>query len=100
MKHARGFMELVDNDLKVEVAAYDTMTCQHCNSVEVIPPYSTINLTWCKKCMGLVCKRCAAKPCDPVERKLERQEAMGRELEKSIKFQEERERVLRSYGLR
>lgn len=83
----------------------DTFTCQHqmsgCRGVVAVQPYGMNNLSWCKKCGGLVCENPACHfRCDPVEAKLERQEKIarsdaGREaIERAI----ERAAAVQSYG--
>ena len=58
----------------------DTGTCQHCSKVfNVDPgPAGKLKLTWCKKCMGLVCPQCAANPCF---RFVDEQEKLQRKIE-------------------
>lgn len=65
----------------------DTFSCGHCGSaVHVLPRQDPANIGGlCKQCMELTCPRCLGKGCEPLERKLERAE--------------ERDRVLRSYGM-
>lgn len=58
---ATGFMELFGPEKEVQV--WDTFTCQHDSKVVKVPPFGLWKQTWCKKCMGLVCEQCAAKPC-------------------------------------
>jgi hypothetical protein len=60
----------------------DTFTCQHCGKIVPVPPMAKANETpggQCKGCMGLVCTACYDRGgCDPLEKKLERQERIGR----------------------
>jgi len=60
----------------------DTGTCQHLGEVFKIDPgpKGKLTLNWCKKCMGLVCPKCATKPCikfideqEKLQRKIESQ---------------------------
>lgn len=65
----------------------DTFTCCHCNRVvHVVPKMKMDDLgSMCRHCMKMVCAKCANFGCTPFEKKLE--------------AVEERDRVLRSYGL-
>jgi hypothetical protein len=60
----------------------DTFTCRHCNRIVPVPPNCRANDMpggTCWGCRGLVCTRCYDKGgCDHIEKKLERQERLGR----------------------
>jgi hypothetical protein len=55
----------------------DTFTCKHCNRLTHVKPFQDpADLGGlCKCCMGLICSNCVGKPCDVIEKKLERAEA-------------------------
>ncbi|MGP0093123.1 MAG: hypothetical protein ACLPKB_24760 [Xanthobacteraceae bacterium] len=56
----------------------DTFSCRHCNRVVFVQPMCDPSDMGglCKVCMGYVCPRCAGTGrCDPLEAKLEREEA-------------------------
>ena len=36
---------------------HDTFTCQHCGSIQIVRRDTP--QAWCKRCMGMVCERCA-----------------------------------------
>ena len=64
------------------VRELDTGTCQHCSKVFTVEStaQAKLILTWCKKCMGLVCPICATKSCfrfideqEKIQRKIESQ---------------------------
>ena len=65
-----------------EIQEKPTFTCAHCQNVRRVEPYcDPADLGGlCKICMGVVCEKCVGGPCDPFEKKLERQEARGRAL--------------------
>ena len=73
-----GYRTETGPDIAGGISEADTYTCQHCNHVHRVAAGAKgqMQLTWCKKCMGLVCPACAALPCDPMAAKLERWEAM------------------------
>ena len=51
---------------------HDTFTCQHCGSIQIVRRDTP--QAWCKRCMGMVCERCApAGACHP-QRNPNRQE--------------------------
>ncbi len=97
----QGFAEIVSPDddvvnldgfqkdkVRAGAARYDTATCGHCNRVFHVGarkrPEDIGGL--CKVCMRAICPNCLGTGrCEPFEAKIEREE--------------ERERVLRSYGL-
>jgi hypothetical protein len=60
----------------------DTFTCRHCPRVVIVPPGAHPDQfgDFCRSCMAPICLRCASKPCDHFEKKLERSEAAGRML--------------------
>lgn len=71
-----------------ETEEHDTFTCFHCNKIVIVKvkcaPEDLGGL--CKQCMKLICSACVNKGnCDPLEKKLEREEA--------------RYHALKSYGL-
>lgn len=51
----------------------DTITCNHCNRVVVVPPPpAPLNTGFCRMCMDHICGPCADKgSCTPFEKKLE-----------------------------
>jgi len=65
----------------------DTASCNHCNRVIHIKPFmDPADMGGlCKICMKFECPKCLGKGCTPFEKKLE--------------IIENRERILRSYGL-
>lgn len=88
MRNAQGYATLVSPD---GVKEADTYQCAHCQYItHVKAGQSTDELGGvCTHCTtktrpGFICKRCVGKPCDPFEKKLEREEA--------------RYHALRSYG--
>lgn len=71
-----------------EKTELDTFTCGHCGRLRHVRakerPEDTGGL--CKQCMSLICPHCLnSGRCDPLEKKLQRQE--------------QRDSVLRSYGM-
>lgn len=58
----------------------DTFTCAHCNKVVFVKPKcDPADLGgFCTCCSKHVCKDCAGKGCDPMEKKLERWELRRR----------------------
>ena len=54
-----------------------TFTCTHCNKVVAVKTKANPDDIggFCYCCMKMVCPQCVGKPCDPVEKKLERAEA-------------------------
>ena len=86
MRKPQGYAVLYDGD--GAIAERDTFTCGHCNCVVHVKPQADPADVGglCKCCMTLICPRCVQTGvCDPLEKKLERQEA--------------RYHALRSYGL-
>ena len=65
----------------------DTVRCGHCGrQMHIKPKMDPADLGGlCKQCMKFECPRCVGKGCTPLERRLEEEE--------------NRARVLRSYGL-
>lgn len=63
----------------------DTFTCVHCNRVVHVKARTQGDEYFCRNCMARICPPCADHPCAPFLKKLEQAE--------------ERDRVLRSYGL-
>jgi hypothetical protein len=63
-----------------QVKEMDTFTCAHCNSIRHVKPFcDPADLGGlCKCCMGVVCEKCVGGGCDPIMKKIERQEAAGR----------------------
>lgn len=61
----------------------DTYTCSHCNKVVFVKPKERPEDLGglCKVCMGLICPHCVGKGCDPLEKKIERMEHLGRILQ-------------------
>lgn len=85
MLRAQGYATITCDE---GVKEADTFSCGHCNSVRHVKakqdPTSLGGL--CKCCMKLICERCVdVGICDPLEKKLEREEA--------------RYHALRSYGM-
>lgn len=87
-----GFLRLDDQTRPQQTGEghieMDTFTCGHCGGIRHVRamerPEDTGGL--CKQCMKLICPRCVdTGRCDPLEKKLEREE--------------KREIALRSYGL-
>lgn len=78
MRNPGGLLTISDPDAKREHIEIDTFTCVHCNRIKKVPPgTATVRVTWCKRCMGRICRWCAQFSCDPIEKKLERQEKLG-----------------------
>jgi hypothetical protein len=86
VRNPGGYLLTIDPAFASPAEA-DTFTCQHCNSVVIVPPMcDPASLGGrCTVCAGLICEHCCGKGCDPMEEKLKRIEA--------------RYNALRSYGL-
>lgn len=74
-----GFGEGEDAVLNAgRIIEYDTITCCHCNRIELIQPGSGTKRGWCFMCARPECGRpecsSATQGCVPFERKLERYE--------------------------
>lgn len=56
----------------------DSFTCIHCNRVVFVKPMcDPVEMGGrCSCCDDFVCKECVGKPCDHIERKLAREEAV------------------------
>lgn len=56
---------------------YDTFTCKHCGRITIVRPKQHPEDAggFCGVCSSLVCKHCAGKGCDVLEKKLARLEA-------------------------
>lgn len=54
----------------------DTFSCRHCNRVQHVRAGARAEDLGglCKLCMGLICSACVGKPCDVLEKKIERVE--------------------------
>jgi hypothetical protein len=78
-----GELQVINKD-KYEI---DTFSCYHCNRVVHVPVKAdpaNIGGT-CPNCWKLICPQCVGKGCRPLEMQIEQME--------------ERERILRSYGV-
>lgn len=77
-----GYFYVWGNEEDKILRECDTFTCQHCNTIVPVRPLCPPNEMpggQCKGCMGLICTKCYAKGgCDHIEKKLERQERLGR----------------------
>jgi len=84
MRKPQGYATIIEPGMATQ--ELDTMSCAHCNAITHIKagerPEDMGGL--CKCCMGLICSKCVEKPCTP--------------LLKSIEAEEARAEVLRSYG--
>lgn len=86
----------VDQFFGGEIKEHDTFTCKHCNGIVKVPP-GMVSVTvgeFCRKCMGHICDRCAARmnatlQCVPFERWLARKE--GRDAERKYALDVEKE---------
>jgi hypothetical protein len=86
MRNAGGYAFSFDVDGIRQEA--DTFTCFHCNKIVIVKPKcDPADLGgMCRLCEKMICPACVdLGRCDPVEKKLEREEA--------------KYRALRSYGL-
>lgn len=54
----------------------DTFTCAHCNSIRHVKPFcDPADLGgFCRGCSGVICEKCVGGVCDPIMKKIERQE--------------------------
>jgi hypothetical protein len=85
MSRAGGYATITSEN---GVAETDTFSCAHCNRIVHVPVKAAPDKLggWCRQCMKPICPTCvSAGHCDPLEKKLEREEA--------------RYHALRSYGL-
>lgn len=77
MNKTRGLMLITDPAFGCQEV--ETFTCKHCQRVEDKPPFKTATSegigAWCSCCDAPICLRCEGKPCIPIERWLDRQEA-------------------------
>jgi hypothetical protein len=73
-----GYSIIVDPDMGT--IEEDSFTCKHCQRVTFVPARcDPVELGGrCTCCDALICKHCVGKPCDHIEKKLERWEARGR----------------------
>jgi hypothetical protein len=57
-----------------------TFTCAHCQNVRRVEPFcDPADLGGlCRVCDGVICEKCLGKGCDPIMKKIERQEAADR----------------------
>jgi hypothetical protein len=76
MLKPQGYAVLYDAD--GTIAEMDSFSCGHCNRIVHVRPKADPAEVGglCKCCMRLICPHCLdTGTCDPIERKLERQEA-------------------------
>jgi len=57
-----------------EVREYDTFTCPHCNSAQIVRPGSGTKRGYCHLCSAPTCGKEPCLNCVPFERKLEAME--------------------------
>ena len=83
MRNAGGYACITDPDNGL--SEYDTFTCFHCNYVVTVKYKAYMDRigSMCRICMKMVCARCAAGGCTPLDKKLD--------------ACEKRDRALRSY---
>ncbi len=78
MRNPQGYAHWFNGDIGVSDVERDTMSCFHCNVITFLDPFISPEDMggMCKICMKLICKVCVdLGVCDPLENKLERQEA-------------------------
>ena len=65
-----------------QVTELHSSKCAHCQRYTEFPSLKVMHehVDVCRDCMRLVCLECAGKPCRPIEKELERQEARARML--------------------
>jgi hypothetical protein len=71
----------IRTDPVLGISETDTRTCGHCQKVDAIRPFCDPAEVGglCYVCNRYICLRChGLATCDPIERKLERNEARGR----------------------
>jgi hypothetical protein len=71
----------IRTDPVLGISETDTRTCGHCQRVDAIKPFCDPAEVGglCYVCNRYICLRChGLATCDPIERKLERNEARGR----------------------
>jgi hypothetical protein len=77
MRRPGGYLVITD-PAKARPKEWDTFTCRHCQTMVRVKPFcDPADMGGLCSCgCGLICKACVGKPCDHIEKKLARIEAL------------------------